>query len=81
MKDAFRVRFGGMRDEITIADLANTRQNKEEKIIDYVIRWRNLKIKCEQILDQVQVVGLLVGNINNCIVIFLRYPYLTRLDL
>ena len=52
-KDAFRVRFGGVSDKITIADLANTRQNKDENDIDYVIRWRDLSIKCDQLLDQV----------------------------
>ncbi|KAH7691876.1 Retrotransposon gag domain-containing protein [Dioscorea alata] len=71
MKDSFRVRFGGVTDKITIADLANTRQNKDEKVIDYVMRWRNLSIKCEQPLDQVQAVGLLVGNIDNWIAPFL----------
>ena len=53
MKDAFRVRFGGVSDKITIADLANTRQNKDEKIINYVMRWHNLSIKCQQPLDQI----------------------------
>ena len=38
MKDAFRVRFAGVSDKITIADLANSRQNKDEKVIDYVTR-------------------------------------------
>ena len=71
MKDAFRVRFGGVSDKITIADLANTRQNKDEKVIDYVMRWRNLSIKCEQPLDQIQAVGLLVGNIDNWMAPFL----------
>ncbi|KAH7688681.1 Retrotransposon gag domain-containing protein [Dioscorea alata] len=71
MKDSFRVRFGGVTDKITIADLANTRQNRDEKVIDYVMRWRNLSIKCEQPLDQVQAVGLLVGNIDNWMAPFL----------
>ena len=72
MKDAFRVRFGGVSDKITIADLANTRQNKDEKVIDYVMRWRNLSIKCEQPLDQIQAVGLLVRNIDNWMTLFLN---------
>ena len=53
------------------SDLVNTRQNKDKKVIDYVMRWRNLSIKCEQPLDQTQVVGLLVGNINNWMAPFL----------
>lgn len=72
MKDTFSVRFGGVNDKITIADLANIRQNTDEKVIDYVIRWSNLSIKCEQPLDQVQVLGFLVGNIDNWMALFLR---------
>lgn len=51
MKDVVKVRSGGMTDKITIVDMANTRQNKDEKVIDYMVRWRNLSIKCEQPLD------------------------------
>ncbi|XP_039130899.1 uncharacterized protein LOC120267304 [Dioscorea cayenensis subsp. rotundata] len=38
MKESFRARFGRVTDKITIADLANTMQNKDEKVIDYVMR-------------------------------------------
>lgn len=38
IKDAFRVQLGGVIDKITIVDLANTRQNKDNKVISYVIR-------------------------------------------
>ena len=65
MKDTFRVRFAEVSHKITVADLANRRQNKNEKVIDYEMRCRNSNIKCEQPLDQIQVVGLLVRNIDN----------------
>ncbi|KAJ0962975.1 hypothetical protein J5N97_028097 [Dioscorea zingiberensis] len=71
LKDAFRVRFGGVSDKITIADLAATLQNKDEKVVDYIMRWRNLSIKCEQPLDQPQAVGLLLGNIDSWMAPFL----------
>ncbi|KAH7685483.1 Pheromone/general odorant binding protein [Dioscorea alata] len=77
MKDAFRVRFGGVNDKITIADLAATRQNKDEKVIDYIMRWRNLSIKCEQPLDQPQSVGLLLGNIDSWMPPFLSTSSIT----
>ena len=51
MKDIFSDGFGGATDKITITDLFNTRQNKDEKVIDYVMRWHNLNIKNEQPLD------------------------------
>lgn len=47
MGEAFRVRFGGVSDEITITNLAGTRRNKDEKVIDYMMRWLNFSIKCE----------------------------------
>lgn len=53
MKDTFKVRLGELTDKITIVDLANTMQNKDEKVIHYVMRWHNLIIKSEQPLDQV----------------------------
>ncbi|KAH7689408.1 Retrotransposon gag domain-containing protein [Dioscorea alata] len=77
LKDAFRVRFGGISDKITIADLAATRQYKDEKVVDYIMRWRNLSIKCEQPLDQPQAVGLLLGNIDNWMAPFLSTSGIT----
>ncbi|KAJ0962210.1 hypothetical protein J5N97_030038 [Dioscorea zingiberensis] len=77
MKDAFRVRFGGISDKITIADLAATRQNKDERVVDYIVRWRNLSIKCEQPLDQPQAVGLLLGNIDSWMSPFLSTSSIT----
>lgn len=53
MKDTFKVRLGELTDKITIVDLANTMQNKDEKVIHYMMRWHNLIIKSEQPLDQV----------------------------
>ena len=66
--------IGGVYDKITIANLANTRQNKDEKVINYVMRWRNLSIKRDQPLNQIQAVGLLVGNIDNWMAPFLSSP-------
>ena len=72
MNDAFRVRFGDVYDKIIVADLANTRQNENEMDIDYVMSRRNLSIKCDQSLDQVQAVGLLLGSIDNWMAPFLN---------
>ncbi|KAH7655719.1 Retrotransposon gag domain-containing protein [Dioscorea alata] len=77
LKDAFRVWFGGISDKITIANLAATRQYKDEKVVDYIMRWRNLSIKCEQPLDPPQAVGLLLGNINNWMTPFLSTSGIT----
>ncbi|KAH7667059.1 Retrotransposon gag domain-containing protein [Dioscorea alata] len=77
MKDAFRVWVGGVSDKITIADLAATRQNKDEKVVEYIMRWRNLSIKCEQPLDQPQAVGLLLGNIDSWMAPFLSTSGIT----
>ncbi|KAH7676990.1 Acyl-CoA dehydrogenase/oxidase N-terminal protein [Dioscorea alata] len=77
LKDAFRVRFGGISDKITIVDLTATRQYKDEKVVNYIMRWRNLSIKFEQPLDQPQAVGLLLENIDSWMSPFLSTSGIT----
>lgn len=71
MEDAFCMKFTSASDKITIPDLANTKRKKDETILNYITRWRNLSIKCEQPLEQQQAVRLLVGNIDKRMAPFL----------
>lgn len=53
-----------------LADLAGTKRQPEESVLNYITRWRNLSLNCA--LDQTQAVGLLMGNIDNWMAPFLR---------
>lgn len=66
-KKFFKIYFGEVVDKITIVDNVNTSQNKQEKVINYVIGCCKLSIKCEKPLDQVQTIRSFVENIKNWI--------------
>nr|CAD1837558.1 unnamed protein product [Ananas comosus var. bracteatus] len=60
IEETFRNKFATVCDKITIADLVATRRRKDESMLEYITRWRNLSIRCEQPIEQTQVVGLLM---------------------
>lgn len=65
------MKFFSVKDKIMIADLSNTKRKRDETVLNYITRWRNLSIKCEQPLEQHQEVGLLIDNIDNWMAPFL----------
>nr|CAD1838499.1 unnamed protein product [Ananas comosus var. bracteatus] len=71
MEEAFRTKFATVSDKITIADLVAIKRMKDESMLEYITRWRNLSIRCEQPIEQTQAVGLLMGNIDNWMAPFL----------
>nr|CAD1839817.1 unnamed protein product [Ananas comosus var. bracteatus] len=74
MEEAFRNKFATVSDKITIADLVATRRRKDESMLEYITRWRNLSIRCEQPIEQTQAVGLLMGNVDNWMAPFCALP-------
>nr|CAD1840691.1 unnamed protein product [Ananas comosus var. bracteatus] len=60
MEEAFRTKFATISDKITIADMVAIRRRKDESMPEYITRWRNLSIRCEQPIEQTQAVGLLM---------------------
>nr|CAD1835584.1 unnamed protein product [Ananas comosus var. bracteatus] len=71
MEEAFRTKFATISDKITIAGLVATKRRKDESMLEYITRWRNLSIRCEQPIEQTQTVGLLMGNVHNWMAPFL----------
>jgi hypothetical protein len=63
MANAFRTRFAMISDKVNIADLANTKPKKDESMVDYINRWRNLSIKCDRTLTEDEAVNLIQKNI------------------
>ncbi|MHC6133263.1 retrotransposon gag domain-containing protein, partial [Serratia marcescens] len=65
MVHKFTQRFSGLNDDVTIADLAATRRNTGESVVEYITRWRNLSIRCDRPLEQPEAIKLLLKNIDD----------------
>lgn len=44
MRDVFRLKFASISDKIIVADLANIKRNKDETMLNYITKWRNVNI-------------------------------------
>jgi hypothetical protein len=64
MADSFRAQFVMVSDKINIADLTSTNPKKAESMTDFINRWRNLSIKCDQTLTEDEAVNLIMKNID-----------------
>jgi hypothetical protein len=64
MADSFRTRFVMVFDKINIIDLASTKPKKDESMIDFINKWRNLHIKCDRTLTEDEAVNLIMKNID-----------------
>lgn len=65
MVDAFKAKFAVIVDKVTMADLVNTKPKKDERILEYINRWRNLSIKCERSITEREAVELIMRKIDN----------------
>jgi hypothetical protein len=63
MTDLFRAQFVMVSDKINIVDLASTKTKKGDSMTDFINRWRNLSIKCDQTLTEDEAVNLIMKNI------------------
>jgi hypothetical protein len=64
MVDVFRAKFAVMIDTINLVDLANVKPNPDEKMSEYIARWRNLSVKCDHKLTQEEAVEFILRNIS-----------------
>jgi hypothetical protein len=64
MTDLFRAQFVMVSDKINIVDLASTKTKKGDSMTDFINRWRNLSIKCDQTLTEDEAVNLIMKNID-----------------
>lgn len=65
MEDKFKERFAAGSDMINAANLLSTHQKDDEDVLNYITRWPNLSIKCDQAIDPSQAIGVLIENIHH----------------
>ncbi|KAI0528965.1 hypothetical protein KFK09_001509 [Dendrobium nobile] len=47
LEGLFLKRFSGAQQRVTVGDLVIEKQKSDEPLVDYILRWRNLSMKCE----------------------------------
>lgn len=52
LENMFVKRFAGSQHHVTVGDLVIEKQKPGEKLVDYILRWRNLSMKCEPQLQE-----------------------------
>lgn len=68
----FLKRFSGAQHHVTIGDLVVEKQKQGEILVDYILYWRNLSMKCEPQLQEQHAVGILLKNIHGPVAFLLK---------
>ncbi|NAU72114.1 hypothetical protein EE085_29330, partial [Klebsiella pneumoniae] len=72
LEQLFIQRFARAQHHVTIGDLVVEKQKPDESLIDYILRWRNLSMKCEPQLQEQHAIGILLKNIHGPIAFLLK---------
>ncbi|TKC11878.1 hypothetical protein, partial [Robertmurraya kyonggiensis] len=72
LEEVFVKRFVGVQKKITIHDLMTLQQKPTEAVVDYILRWRTLALKCEPPLQENHAVNLLLGRLTGSISLLLK---------
>ena len=72
MEREFLLRFYDTQRSVSIAELTQTKQEPRERAADFITRWRNLSIRCSQVLQQHEAVKLCMGNLHSHIAFILH---------
>ncbi|NAV33006.1 hypothetical protein EE071_28375 [Klebsiella pneumoniae] len=68
----FLKRFAGAQHHVTVGDLVMAKQSEGEQLVDYILRWRNLSMKCEPQLQEQHAVEILLKNIHGPVAFLLK---------
>ncbi|XP_012849590.1 PREDICTED: uncharacterized protein LOC105969382 [Erythranthe guttata] len=60
MEQEFLNRFYSTRRTVSMIELTNSRQWKEEAVIDYINRWRNLSLNCKDRLSEASAIEMCI---------------------
>ncbi|KAL0411798.1 UNVERIFIED_CONTAM: hypothetical protein Slati_3769500 [Sesamum latifolium] len=60
LEQEFLNRFYSTRRTVSMVELTNSRQWKEESIIDYINRWRNLSLNCKDRLSEASAIEMCI---------------------
>ncbi|KAK2980138.1 hypothetical protein RJ640_002647 [Escallonia rubra] len=58
MELEFQNRFYNTRRSVSMMELTNTKQRKEEPVVDYINRWRALSLNCKERLSETSIVEM-----------------------
>ncbi|XP_020592712.1 uncharacterized protein LOC110033161 [Phalaenopsis equestris] len=72
LEDLFMKRFAGPRHHITVGDLVIDKQRTDETLVDYILRWRNINMKCEPQLQEQHAIEILLKSIHGPIAFLLK---------
>ncbi|KAK4406236.1 hypothetical protein Sango_0630100 [Sesamum angolense] len=60
LEQEFLNRFYSTRRTVSMVELTNSRQRKEEPVIDYINRWRNLSLNCKDRLSEASAIEMCI---------------------
>ncbi|KAK4538994.1 hypothetical protein RGQ29_032069 [Quercus rubra] len=64
MEREFLNRFYSTRRTVSMIELTNSKQWKEEPVIDYIQRWRNLSLNCKDQLSEASAIEMCIQGMN-----------------
>ncbi|KAL0358273.1 UNVERIFIED_CONTAM: hypothetical protein Sangu_0676700 [Sesamum angustifolium] len=64
LEQEFLNRFYSTRRTVSMVELTNSRQWKEEPVIDYINRWRNLSLNCKDRLSEAYAIEMCIQGIH-----------------
>nr|CAD1817824.1 unnamed protein product [Ananas comosus var. bracteatus] len=64
MKAQFKSHFVSTKREITLRELADLRQERDEKVETYITRWKNTSINCSQEIRTEEAIRLCIGGMH-----------------
>ncbi|KAL0411510.1 UNVERIFIED_CONTAM: hypothetical protein Slati_3740700 [Sesamum latifolium] len=62
--------FDCTRRTVSMVELTNSRQWKEEPVIDYINRWRNLSLNCKDQLSEASAIEMCIQGMHRVFTIF-----------
>ncbi|KAL0284393.1 UNVERIFIED_CONTAM: hypothetical protein Sangu_2473500 [Sesamum angustifolium] len=60
LEQEFLIRFYNIRWTVSMVELTNSRQWKEELVVDYINRWRNLSLNCKDRLSEASAIEMCI---------------------
>ncbi|KAL0295630.1 UNVERIFIED_CONTAM: hypothetical protein Scaly_0217500 [Sesamum calycinum] len=60
LEQEFLNRFYNTRRTVSMVELTNSRQWKEEPVVDYINRWRNLSLNCKDRLSEASAIEMCI---------------------
>ena len=60
LEHEFLNRFYSTRRTMSMVELTNTRQRKDEPVIDFINRWRNASLKCKDRLSEASTIEMCI---------------------